>query len=562
MQKLKVLTNSNVATVLSPLRRMATSGKTTLKLDSLNNEMFKALREKTLSLRKEKLHVHLSGNNLNVTPIEKSCPLTFFMLKHKYKIDTQSIQIKVASRGSGGEGNIVSGGDASLTGSEPPHGDSNHGEGATPKVGETSADVNCAVSGVSGGVGASGGANFLNSFIQFNIPVLNEFDRAYFYKHIIEIIDTLAADVVYRHSIGGYKKNDKHNFVTVLFNNLKVYEKSQLHHEFCFSLYEQKPLTINCYLVHSGNTSYILKLDFFQEDKLIFDIYTTFVNINSLTFKPQEVVPVVNSHQNEKYEQVSLFAAHLKDVQNLFNHKDVKNKFLRQEDVNFMLDYFKNTPVEKKTHEQNEYRTTDIFEYAHVQAKSAASGAVAASGVGAGVGAGANAASAAAGDGANALPILGHILDTNDVAFYTGKNNFYCKDSYVESKNFISSEFKNIHNVTFGGYLAYLSFCHAMTIIKHYVARPVLIELNEIQYILPVPCNSIVSFRGKVVYCDADKIQIKIAAYCFDLKKNAYYLTTIFDMSFENNSAISFIPQSEEEVKLYLLSYIRSQLLP
>ncbi|GAB64922.1 hypothetical protein PCYB_041240 [Plasmodium cynomolgi strain B] len=553
---------------------MATSGKTAVKLDSLNNEMFKALREKTLSLKKEKLHVHLSGNNLNVTAIDKACPLTFFMLKHKYKIDTQSIQIKVASRGSVGEGSIGSGADASLIRSEPSHGDNNHGGGTTPRVGEKSSPNVETNADVSSGISATGGTNFLDSFIQFNIPVLNEFDRAYFYKHIIEIIDTLAADVVYRHSIGGYKKNDKYNFVTVLFNNLKVYEKSQLHHEFCFSLYEQKPLTINCYLVHSGNTSYILKLDFFQENNLIFDIYTTFVNINSLTFKPQEVVPVINSHQNEKYEQVSLFAAHLKDVQNLFNHKDVKNKFLRQEDINFMLDYFKNTPVEKKTYEKNEYQTTDIFQYDHVQAKSAngggASGAGAGSGAvagaGAGVGAGAGAASSAGAannaQGKNALPILGHILDTNNIAFYTGKNNFYCKDSYIESKNFISSEFKNIHNVTFGGYLAYLSFCHAMTVIKHYVARPVLIELNEIQYILPVPCNSIVSFRGKVIYCDADKIQIKIAAYCFDLKKNAYYLTTIFDMSFENNSAISFIPQSEEEVKLYLLSYIRSQLLP
>ncbi|KJP87334.1 hypothetical protein AK88_03014 [Plasmodium fragile] len=544
MQKLKVLKNSNVTTVLLPLRRMATSGKITLKLDSLNNEMFKALKEKTLSLKKEKLHVHLSENNLNVTPIEKSCPLTFFMLKHKYKIDTQSIQIKVASKDSVGQGSIVNGVNASLTPSEPSHSDNTHvGEKSLPK-GETKADV-------SNGASATGGTNFLDSFIQFNIPVLNELDRAYFYKHIIEIIDTLAADVVYRHSIGGYKKNDKYNFVTVLFNNLKVYEKSQLHHEFCFCLYEQKPLTINCYVVHSGNTSYILKLDFFQENNLIFDIYTTFVNINSLTFKPQEVVPVINSHQNEKYEQVSLFAAHLKDVQNLFNHKDVKNNFLQQEDINFMLDYFKNTPVQKKTYEKNEYQTTDIFEYGHVQAKLANGGS--ASGA---------AQTATNAQGKNALTIIGHILDKNDIAFYTGKNNFYCKDSYIESKNFISSEFKNIHNVTFGGYLAYRSFCHAMTIIKHYVARPVLIELNEVQYILPVPCNSVVSFRGKVIYCDAEKIQIKIAAYCFDLKKNAYYLTTIFDMSFENNSEISFIPQTEEEVKLYLLSYMRSQLLP
>ncbi|CAA9986670.1 conserved Plasmodium protein, unknown function [Plasmodium knowlesi strain H] len=529
---------------------MATSGKNTLKLDSLNNEMFKALREKTLSLKKEKLHVQLSGNNLNVTPIEKSCPLTFFMLKHKYKIDTQSIQIKVANTGSVGESNILSGANAIPKQSEPSHSDNNHGGGATTNVGENNSPNKENNANISSGVNATGGTNFLDSFIQFNIPVLNELDRAYFYKHIIEIIDTLAADVVYRHSIGGYKKNDKYNFVTVLFNNLKVYEKSQLHHEFCFSLYELKPLTINCYVVHSGNTSYILKLDFFQENNLIFDIYTTFVNINNITFKPQEVVPVVNSPQNEKYEKVSLFAAHLKDVQNLFNHKDVKNKFLQQEDINFVLNYFKNTPVEKKTYEKNQYQTTDIFEYDHVQAKSANGVCV---------------SSAEAGmntQGKNVLTILGHILDTNDIAFYTGKNNFYCKDSYIESKNFISSEFKNIHNVTFGGYLAYLSFCHAMTVIKHYVARPVLIELNEIQYILPVPCNSIVSFRGKVIYCDADKIQIKIAAYCFDLRKNAYYLTTIFDMSFENNSAISFIPQSEEEVKLYLLSYIRSQLLP
>ncbi|GAW79431.1 hypothetical protein, conserved [Plasmodium gonderi] len=541
---------------------MTLSTKMPIKLDSLNNETFKALREKTLNLRKDKVYVHLSGENLNISTIEKTCPLTFLMLKHKYKIDTQNIQIKVVNgKKSRDDTEYV------ITDTSPNecihkgHGKAfNDGVGNNTE-GKNNSNEKIITNARNAEIGhrGEGGTNFMDSFIQFNIPVLNEFERFYFYKHIIEIIDTLAADVVYKHSMGGYKKNDKYNFVTVLFNNLKIYEKNKIHHEFCFSLHEQKPLTINCYIVYSGNTSYILKLDFFQENNLVFDIYTTFVNINSVTFKPQEVIHVNNSHNNERYKEVSIFASHLKEVQNLFNHKDMKNMLLRQEDINFMLEYFKNSKVEKKNFQKNVYQNVDIFDYDHVQAKltnSEKGQVVEASQQSSAV------LSTPLASQKNTIPIIGHILNTNNLAFYTGKNIFYCKDSYIESKNFISSEFKNIHNFTFGGHLAYMSFCHAMTIIKHFVSHPVLIEINEIQYILPVPYNSVVSFRGKVVYCDADKIQVKIAAYCFDLKKNTHYLTTIFDISFKNNSEISFIPLSEEEIKLYLLGYIRSQLLP
>lgn len=100
-----------------------------------------------------------------------------------------------------------------------------------------------------------------------------------------------------------------------------------------------------------------------------------------------------------------------------------------------------------------------------------------------------------------------------------------------------------------------------MTIIKYFLPKPILIEISEIQYILPVPYNSVVSYRGKIIYSDSKKIQIKISAYCFDFKKKTYYLTTTFDISFQNNADISFIPQSDEEIKLYLFSFLRSQLL-
>ncbi|SBT70522.1 conserved Plasmodium protein, unknown function [Plasmodium malariae] len=497
---------------------MCTSNKPPLKLENLNKENFQVLREKTLILKKERIYVDIPKKSLHVTSIEKSCPLTFFMLKYKYKIDIQNIQIRVVK---------------------------DIGELCTNdnEIYDESQIVDASIHYANDANKCSDkkDENFLKSFVQFDIPVLKEFDRVYFFKHIIEIIDTLAADVVYRHSIGGYKKNNKYNFVTVLFNNLKVYEKSKMHHEFCFSLHEQKGLIINCYIVHSGNTSYILKLDFFQENKLIFDIYATFVNINHLTFKPQEVVHVNNLLNNEKYEQVRKFACYIKDIQNMFNHKDIKNKCLHQKDIQFLLNYFKDIKVEEGKsyyYNKNVNNNTNIYDDQP------------------------NENSTQENDEKNTLTIIDSMVDTNNLSFYKGKNNFYCKDSYIESKHFISSEFKNIHNFTFGGYLAYLSFCHAMTIIKHFISHPILIEVNEIQYILPVPYNSVFSFRGKVVYCDQDKIQIKIVAYCFDFKKNAYYLTTIFDMSFENNAEIAFIPQSNEEIKLYLFAYIRSQLLP
>ncbi|WBY55081.1 thioesterase/thiol ester dehydrase-isomerase [Plasmodium yoelii yoelii] len=469
--------------------------KLPLKLETLNNDIFKSLKCKSIDIKKNVSYITFQNEKLNITKFEKACPLTFYMLKHKYKIDVDTVQIKTVKNN-----------------------DNNVTIQNNSETDVISDDIN--------------NIDFVDSFIQFNIPVLNEFDRIYFYKHIIELVDTLAADVAYRHSIGGYRKNDKYNFVTVLFNNLNIYEQKNIHHEYNFSLEEQKPLTINCYIVYSGTTSYILKLDFLQENKLIFDIYTTFVNINNLTFKPQEVKRATNFTNNEEYKEISNLAQHIKDIQNLFNYKDIKNKSLNQNDINFMLNYFKNLQVQNKPYiSKNVYQNTNIFEQDTEQNNS------------------------------NKLAIIENILNKSEISFYSGKTNYYCKDSYVESEFFISSEYKNIHNFTFGGYLAYLSLCHAMTIIKYFLPKPILIEISEIQYILPVPYNSVVSYRGKIIYSDSKKIQIKISAYCFDFKKKTYYLTTTFDISFQNNADISFIPQSDEEIKLYLFSFLRSQLL-
>ncbi|CRG94382.1 conserved Plasmodium protein, unknown function [Plasmodium gallinaceum] len=519
--------------------KMCTLNKSYLKLEKLNNEIFKNLRNKTLLMKKENVYVYPPEKYLSITDIEKSCPLIFGTLKHKYKIDTTLLETKVilkkylesckndcsdnlqtnSSRINFKELDVND--NINLV-------DNNNNKINNEKIEKNNFD---AISSFEG----NNSVDFLDSFVQLKIPILSEYEQNHLFKHIIEIIDSLAADVVYRHSMGSYKKNNKFNFVTVLFNNLKVYQKNKIHHEFCFSLDQQKPLTINCYIVHSGNTSYILKVDFFQENQLIFDIYSTFVNINNLTFKPQLVAGVSNHTKNKEYEEVKEFASHLKDIQNLFNHKDVKNKYLDKKDINFILNYFKNVRVEKKPYIKNIYENTNIFEQNEKKDEEY--------------------------EKENILSVIDDILDKDDLSFYIGKSNFYCKDSYVESNYFISSEFKNIHNFTFGGYLAYLSFCHAMVIIKNFVAYPVLIEINEIQYILPVPYNSVVSFKGKVVYCDKEKIQIKISSYCFDFKRSTYFLTTIFDLSFENNCEISFIPQSDEEIKFYLFSYIRSQLL-
>ncbi|SCM05544.1 conserved Plasmodium protein, unknown function [Plasmodium chabaudi adami] len=484
------------------IRKMSRPDKLPLKLEALNNDTFKALKCKSMDAKKNVSYITFPNEKLNTTKFEKACPLTFFVLKHKYKIDIDPVQIKTVKNNNDNEKNN----DSSVA---------TQNDSETDVIGSDTND-----------------ADFVDSFIQFNIPVLNEFDRSYFYKHIIEIVDTLAADVAYRHSIGGYRKNDKYNFVTVLFNNLNIYEQKQIHHEYNFSLEDQKPLTINCYIVYSGTTSYILKLDFLQENKLIFDIYTTFVNINNVTFKPQEVKRATNSTNNEKYKEISNLAHHIKDIQNLFNYKDIKNKSLSQNDIDFMLNYFKNLQVQNKPYiSKNTYQNTNIFEENPEQNNS------------------------------NKLAIIENILNKSEISFYSGKKNYYCKDSYIESEFFISSEYKNIHNFTFGGYLAYLSLCHAMTIVKHFLPKPILIEISEIQYILPVPYNSVVSYRGKIIYSDAKKIQVKISAYCFDIKKNAYYLTTTFDISFQNTDDISFIPQSDEEMKFYLFSFLRSQLL-
>lgn len=79
---------------------------------------------------------------------------------------------------------------------------------------------------------------------------------------------------------------------------------------------------------------------FFQQNNLVFDIYTTFVNVNCLTFKPQQVVPVLNSMQNEKYKQIKSLCSHIKDVQSLFNYKEVKSKTLHPNDMEILSNFF------------------------------------------------------------------------------------------------------------------------------------------------------------------------------------------------------------------------------
>ncbi|EAA15566.1 hypothetical protein, partial [Plasmodium yoelii yoelii] len=396
----KLIQASSKNLFLMTIRKMSkiVDNKLPLKLETLNNDIFKSLKCKSIDIKKNVSYITFQNEKLNITKFEKACPLTFYMLKHKYKIDVDTVQIKTVKNN-----------------------DNNVTIQNNSETDVISDDIN--------------NIDFVDSFIQFNIPVLNEFDRIYFYKHIIELVDTLAADVAYRHSIGGYRKNDKYNFVTVLFNNLNIYEQKNIHHEYNFSLEEQKPLTINCYIVYS-------------ENKLIFDIYTTFVNINNLTFKPQEVKRATNFTNNEEYKEISNLAQHIKDIQNLFNYKDIKNKSLNQNDINFMLNYFKNLQVQNKPYiSKNVYQNTNIFEQDTEQNNS------------------------------NKLAIIENILNKSEISFYSGKTNYYCKDSYVESEFFISSEYKNIHNFTFGGYLAYLSLCHAMTIIKYFLPKPILIEI-------------------------------------------------------------------------------------
>lgn len=507
------------------LRKMSTV-KNMSKSNQLTKEIFMALKEKTSLLQKEKLYIEPVEENLCLSNLETSCPLTYFTLMYKSRIDTNVVELKVVPKceGSKGTNNCMLNNNDKTSFSTDKGFINMKEEGEEEKKNETNMNVE------------NKKVDFFDSFVQLNIPVLKDFEKVIFYKHIIELIDSLAADVVYRHSIGVYKRNDKYNFVTVLFNNLKTYEKNVFHHEFSFALHDSYPLTINCYIVNSGTTSYILKLDFFQQNNLVFDIYTTFVNVNCLTFKPQQVVPVLNSMQNEKYEQIKSLCSHIKDVQSLFNYKEVKSKTLHPNDMEILSNFFKKYQTQNLGYIKNINEYTNIYDNEQNELVQNSND--------------------------NILTIFDSILNLNDFSFHAGKVQYACKDTYVQSNHFISSEFKNIHNFTFGGHLAYLSFCHAMVVIKKFLPKPILMQINSIQYILPVPVNSEVLYKGKVVYSDQHSIQVHVATYCFDFKKSAYYLTTICDMSFENNSDISFVPQSQEEFKLYMLGYIRSQILP
>ncbi|SOV20738.1 conserved Plasmodium protein, unknown function [Plasmodium sp. DRC-Itaito] len=543
------------------LRKMSTVNKNMSKINQLNKDIFIGLKEKTSILKKEKLYLEPVEEKLHLTNLETCCPLTHFILAYKIKIDTSGVQLKVANNSGGtkrkneekndqkNEANVNDQKNEANVNDKKNEANVNDQKNETnvndkkneandqkneTNVNDQKNEANDQKNETNVN-DENNKVDFYDSFVQLNIPVLKNFEKDYFFKHIIELIDSLAADVVYRHSIGVYKRNEKFNFVTVLFNNLKTYEKKLLHHDFSFGLCDTYPLTINCYIVNSGTTSYILKVDFFQQNNLVFDIYTTFVNVNCLTFKPQQVVPVLNSLKDEKYEKIKTLCSHIKDVQSLFNYKDIKSKTLHQNDYDILSNYFKEYETQKLGYIKNINEYTNLYDNEENEI--------------------------AQNSNQNILTIFDSILNSNDFSFYAGKEQYACKDTYVQSHNFISSEFKNIHNFTFGGHLAYLSFCHAMVVIKKFVTKPILKEINSIQYILPVPVNTEVLYKGKVVYSDQNKIQVNVATYCFDYKKKNYYLTTICDMSFENNSDISFVPKSQEEFKLYMLSYLRSQIL-
>ncbi|KOB60922.1 hypothetical protein PFHG_02680 [Plasmodium falciparum HB3] len=437
------------------LRKMSTV-KNMSKSNQLTKEIFMALKEKTSLLQKEKLYIEPVEENLCLSNLETSCPLTYFTLMYKSRIDTNVVELKVVPKceGSKGTNNCMLNNNDKTSFSTDKGFINMKEEGEEEKKNETNMNVE------------NKKVDFFDSFVQLNIPVLKDFEKVFFYKHIIELIDSLAADVVYRHSIGVYKRNDKYNFVTVLFNNLKTYEKNVFHHEFSFALHDSYPLTINMML-------------------------------KSLFYLPNRL----------------------------------KGKPLHPNDMEILSNFFKKYQTQNLGYIKNINEYTNIYDNEQNELVQNSND--------------------------NILTIFDSILNLNDFSFHAGKVQYACKDTYVQSNHFISSEFKNIHNFTFGGHLAYLSFCHAMVVIKKFLPKPILMQINSIQYILPVPVNSEVLYKGKVVYSDQHSIQVHVATYCFDFKKSAYYLTTICDMSFENNSDISFVPQSQEEFKLYMLGRIK-----
>lgn len=550
-----------------------------LKIDNINNEIFKSLKKKTQALKQEQLFVFPPEKFLEKVNFEKSFPLIYRLLTHMYRINVENIEARIFQKNYLGEyknmcnnefnnihNNNIQETDKheyeheheqkqkhqnNIT-DDPYQNINEKKEDGTIKIENNNTNINTNINinnstypDILKEKEKQGNDDFLESLVQLKIHIPNTSQQDYIYKHIIELIDSIAAETVYRHCLGTYHENNKYHFVTALFNNLKIYKNSEATaHEFNFSLNPKVLLTINSYIVHAGTTSYILKIDFFQNNELIFDLYSTFVNINTKTFKPESVLSVNNFTGNKEYTKVRTFAEHLKNVQSLFNHKDVKNKHLSDDDVSSVQNYFQNVEIQKGKSVNLEKNTYDIYIDMDSSIDSMNSVELKNTNLKA----------------ENTISLL-QLFDKSNLTFFIGNKNYLCKDSFTESNYFITSEYKNIHNFTFGGYLAYLSFCHAFTVIKRFLKKPILIGINEIQYILPVPYNSTVLYKGKVVYSNEKEIYIKICAYFYDVLKNVSYLTTVFDLSFQNNEGIAFIPQSNEEVKLFLFSHMRSLLI-
>lgn len=151
------------------LRKMSTV-KNMSKSNQLTKEIFMALKEKTSLLQKEKLYIEPVEENLCLSNLETSCPLTYFTLMYKSRIDTNVVELKVVPKceGSKGTNNCMLNNNDKTSFSTDKGFINMKEEGEEEKKNETNMNVE------------NKKVDFFDSFVQLNIPVLKDFEKVFF----------------------------------------------------------------------------------------------------------------------------------------------------------------------------------------------------------------------------------------------------------------------------------------------------------------------------------------------------------------------------------------------
>lgn len=125
----------------------------------------------------------------------------------------------------------------------------------------------------------------------------------------------------------------------------------------------------------------------------------------------------------------------------------------------------------------------------------------------------------------------------------------------LENTHVMHPQKRNIHGKIFGGYLIRESFELAWaTALLYAKVQPILINIDEITFIAPVPIGSIVHFQAIAVFSSTNSVQVFVNADVIDKNSGSRTTTNVFKFAFfcQKHQGKSLIPSSYGEAMNYL----------